>query len=35
MSQTSAIAGALIIAFIVFVTVRGELTGYFKVLGLA
>jgi len=35
MNQTSIIAGTLIIAFIVFVTIRGELPSYLKVLGLA
>lgn len=34
MSQTSAIAGALILAYIVFITVRGELTGYLQDLGI-
>jgi hypothetical protein len=34
-SQTSIIAGALIVAFIVFVTVRGDLPGYLEVLGVA
>lgn len=33
MSQTSIIAGALIIAYIVFVTVRGELPAYLAMLG--
>jgi hypothetical protein len=32
-SQTSIIAGSLIIAYIVFVTVRGELPAYLSVLG--
>ncbi len=31
MNQTSAIAAALIIAFVVFITVRGELPGYLSV----
>ena len=31
MNQTSVIAAALIIAFIVFITVRGELPGYLSV----
>jgi hypothetical protein len=35
MSQTSIIAGALIVAFIVFITVRGDLPGYLQVLGVA
>lgn len=35
MNQTSIIAGALIVAFIVFVTVRGELPCYLKVLGIS
>ncbi len=35
MNQTSAIAGSLIVAFIVFVTVRGELPCYMQVLGIA
>jgi len=34
MSQSSAIAAALIIAFIVFITVRGHLPCYFDVLGI-
>lgn len=34
MSQTSIIAGALIIAYIVFVTVRGELPAFLDVLGI-
>lgn len=32
MNQTSVIAGALIVAYIVFVTVRGELPGFLYVL---
>lgn len=32
--QTSVIAGSLILAFIVFITVRGELTGYLQDLGI-
>lgn len=35
MNQTSAIAGSLIIAFIVFITVRGELPCYLGVLGIS
>lgn len=35
MNQTSIIAGALIVAFIVFITVRGELPCYLKVLGIS
>lgn len=35
MNQTSAIAAALIIAFVVFVTVRGELPCYLEVLGIS
>lgn len=34
MSQTSIIAAALIIGFIVFVTVKGELAGYLAIAGL-
>jgi len=34
MSQTSIIAAALIIGFIVFITVRGELGSYLKTIGL-
>lgn len=35
MNQTSKIAAALVIGFIVFVTVRGELSKYLQVLGVA
>lgn len=35
LSQSSAIAASLIIAFIVFVTVRGELPCYLEVMGIA
>lgn len=35
MSQSSSIAAALIIAFIVFITVRGQLPCYFNILGIA
>lgn len=34
MSQSSVIAGALVLAFVVFITVRGELPGYLGVLGI-
>jgi len=34
MSQSNLIAGALIFAFIVFITVRGELRAYLNVVGL-
>lgn len=34
MPQTSIIAAALVIAFIVFITVRGELPSYFQVIGI-
>lgn len=34
MSQTSIIAGALLVGFIVFVTTRGELQKYLAVIGL-
>jgi hypothetical protein len=34
LDQTSVIAGALILAYIVFITVRGELTGYLQDLGI-
>jgi hypothetical protein len=34
MNWTSAIVGALVVAFVVFITVRGELPQYMKVLGL-
>ena len=34
MSQTSIIAGALIVGFIVFITVKGELPKYLAVLGI-
>lgn len=34
MDQTSVIAGSLILAYIVFITVRGELTGYLQDLGI-
>lgn len=34
MPQSSTIAFALIVGFIVFVTVRGELPSYLKVVGL-
>lgn len=33
MPQSSLIAGALIIGFIVFITMRGELSAYRKVFG--
>jgi len=33
-SQTSIIAGALVIGFIVFVTVKGELPKYLGVIGI-
>jgi hypothetical protein len=35
MQQSSVIAAFLLIGFIVFVTVRGELPDYFNVLGVA
>ena len=35
MSQTSVIAGSLVIAFIVFITVRGQLPCYLEVLGIS
>lgn len=35
MSQTSVIAGSLIVAYFVFVIVRGELPCYLQVLGIA
>lgn len=35
LSQSSAVAAALIVAFIVFVTVRGELPCYLEVMGIA
>lgn len=35
MPQTSTIAAALIIGFIVFITVRGELPKYLTILGLS
>lgn len=35
MSQTSAIAGSIILAFIVFITVRSELPCYLGVLGIS
>jgi len=35
MSQTSIIFAALLIGFVVFVTIRGELPKYLKVVGLA
>jgi hypothetical protein len=34
MPQTSTIAAALVIGFIVFITVRGELPKYLSVIGL-
>lgn len=34
MSQSNLIAGALIIAFLVFITVRGELRSYLQIVGL-
>jgi len=34
MNQSTAIIGVLIFAFIVFITVRGELPAYLSVLGL-
>jgi hypothetical protein len=34
MSQTSIIAGALVIAYIVYVTVKGELPAYLSMLGI-
>lgn len=34
MSNTSIIAAALLIGFIVFVTMRGELTKYLQVIGI-
>lgn len=34
MSQTSIMAGALIVGFIVFITVKGELPAYLKVIGI-
>jgi hypothetical protein len=34
MNQTSIIAGALVIGFIVFITVRGELPQYLGVFGI-
>jgi hypothetical protein len=35
MSQTSIIFGALVIGFIVFITVKGELKTYLQVFGLS
>lgn len=35
MNQTSVIGGSLLLAFVVFVIVRGELPCYFQVLGVA
>lgn len=35
MTQTSAIAGSLIVAFIVFITIRGQLPCYLNVLGIS
>ena len=35
MSQSSVIAAFLLIGFLVFITVRGELQGYMKVIGFA
>jgi hypothetical protein len=35
MNQTSVMAASILLAFVVFITMRGELTGYFQVLGLA
>lgn len=32
-SQTDVIAGALLIAFVIFITVRGDLAKYLAVLG--
>lgn len=34
MDQTSIIAAALIVGFIVFITTRGELPAYLKVVGI-
>jgi len=34
MNQTSIIAAAIVIGFIVFITTRGELPDYLKVLGI-
>lgn len=34
MNQSSSIAAALIVGFIVFITIRGELSKYLAVLGL-
>jgi hypothetical protein len=34
MGWTSAIVAALVVAFVVFIVVRGELPSYLKVLGL-
>lgn len=34
MNQSSSIAAALVIGFIVFITVRGELKNYLAVIGL-
>ena len=34
MSQTSIIAGVLILGFIVFITIKGELPTYLAVLGI-
>lgn len=34
MNQSSSIFGALVIGFIVFITVRGELAKYLQVLGI-
>lgn len=34
MNQTSIIFAALLIGFFVFITVRGELSGYLKVIGI-
>jgi hypothetical protein len=33
-NQTSVIAAAMVIAWVIFITVRGELQGYLKVLGI-
>ena len=35
MRQSSVIFAALIVGFLVFITIRGELTGYLQVLGIA
>lgn len=34
MNQTSIIAAALVVGFIVFITVKGQLPQYFKVIGI-